>query len=219
MSSSRLEGTSITKKPLRLSKRGVIAGVGFALLVGHFAPWASHHTAALTLSAHDLAVFTNYTPGAGIFWNEWFLLPLWVSALLLAHGVGGGWGALVGLLVAALGLPSYPAILTAFRDAEHQLRFFASVLAAALSIVFAWLPKRTQTTYFALILLNGIAGVPLVGFLAVRPAIQALYGSVVAVGWGWWLTLLALLAAWGYAGATIWRSKRAKASAMASWQP
>ncbi|MCX7938644.1 MAG: hypothetical protein N2545_04310, partial [Thermoflexales bacterium] len=88
-----------------------------------------------------------------------------------------------------------------------------------LSIVFAWLPKRTQTTYFALILLNGIAGVPLVGFLIVRPAIQALYGSVVAIGWGWWLTLLALLAAWGYAGAKIYRSKRAKASAAASWQP
>ncbi len=193
-----------TQPDVPAQTRLVLSCFGFALLVAHFAPWAAHHTAALTLSAHDLAVFTNYTPGAGIFWNEWFLLPLWGAAVALAQGLRRLLGMGLGLFIAALGLPGYPAILTAFQDVEHQLRFFASLLTAVLAVIAAW---RSLSNPFraalALVMLSGMAAVPLFGFIAVRPFIRALYGSPVMLGWGWWLTLLAVGSALSYAGVTI----------------
>ena len=61
-------------------KRLSIGLSALVLLMGHLLPWAAHRTAPLTLSANDLGFFTNFTPGAGIFWNEWFYLPVWVAA-------------------------------------------------------------------------------------------------------------------------------------------
>lgn len=174
--------------------RRIYAAVGVVLLVGHFAPWAAHHTAALTLSAHDLAVFTNYTPGAGVFLNEWFLLPLWSAALLAPLGLPrSAAGLALGLGSATLGLPGYPQILVAFRDPEHQLRFFTSVAVGLGVCVLALkpLPRASVAALGAALCLA--AAVPLGGYLVVRPPIEALYGSSVGLGMGWWLTLLGVV--------------------------
>lgn len=99
--------------------------ISMLLVVAHLLPWASHATAALTLSANDLAFFTHFTPGAGIFRNEWFYLPVWVSAILLTMSTlaQGKVGRLIGLLgscaIAALALPRYQ-FLIGLRDAIRQ---------------------------------------------------------------------------------------------------
>ncbi len=72
------------------------------LLAGHMLPWAAHKTAALTLSGHELAAFTNFTPGAGVFLNEWFYLPLWASALMLSAAVAASASRLARIMGAAL---------------------------------------------------------------------------------------------------------------------
>src|SRR5690348_10491761 len=89
--------------------------VAVLLFIGHFAPWAAHKTATLTLSANELAVFTHFTPGAGIFLNQWFYLPLWSAALLfallagmVASRVNRVIAALLCAGIASLGLPGYP---------------------------------------------------------------------------------------------------------------
>ncbi|MDW8394850.1 MAG: hypothetical protein RMM31_01245 [Anaerolineae bacterium] len=186
---------------------GIVGGV---LLVGHFAPWAAHHTAALTLSAHDLAVFTNDTPGAGVFLNEWFLLPLWAAALLIPLNLRQpALGLVVGLGIAALGLPGYPQILVAFRDPEHQLRFFASVGAGLGACLLALKPPSGGFAAAAGAALCLVAAVPLGGYLVVRPMIEALYGSSVGIGLGWWLTLGSVAAGVG-ASSTQLRHKHVR---------
>ncbi len=186
------------------------------LLIGHFAPWAAHKTAALTLSAHELAVFTHFTPGAGIFLNQWFYLPLWSAALLGALLAGGmasrvnrllaGLGCAV---VASLGLPGYPQVLTAFRSPDYALQFYISIAVMALVVVAALgrlgRVRRARAAVLALVPL--LAAVPLAGYLAIKPFIEQLYGGSVGIGSGWWITLagvLAALAAWF----AEWRQRR-----------
>jgi hypothetical protein len=43
------------------------------------------------------------------------------------------------------------------------------------------------------------SGVPLLGYLSIRPALEALYGGAVGLGLGWWLTLGAILVLWAVA--------------------
>ncbi len=173
--------------------------VTLLLLVGHFAPWAAHKTAALTLSAHELAIFTHFTPGAGIFLNQWFYLPIWVVALLCAllAGMIGWWlnrfiAALLCVGLASLGLPGYPDMLTAWKTPGLQLQFFVSivVMAAAFVIALARIGRRPDVRTWAVATLPLIDAVPLTGYLMVKPAIETLYHDTLGLGWGWWLTLL-----------------------------
>ncbi len=190
----------------RLSPRFVLLVAAGLLFIGHLLPWAAHKTAALTLTGRELSPFTNLTPGAGIFLNEWFYLSLWVSAILvalvaapssgrLARGVGGA----LAVAIAALGLPPYPQILTAYMDANYRLQFAISlgVVGIVLGItVFRadGLRLRPWLAAGLLALLALGALVPWAGYLAVRPAIEQLYRDTTALGAGWWLTLAGGLA-------------------------
>jgi hypothetical protein len=178
--------------------------VTLLLFVGHFAPWAAHKTAALTLSAHELADFTHFTPGAGIFLNQWFYLPIWAVALLCALMAGpiGWWlnrlyAALACVLIASLGLPRYPDVLTAWRNPNYQLQFFISllVMVAAFVITMAHLGRRPEVRVWAAGTLPLVSVIPLVGYLMVKPAIETLYNDTLGLGIGWWLTLLGVLLA------------------------
>jgi hypothetical protein len=202
-------------------------GLPFAallLLAGHFTPWAAHKTAALTLSAHDLAVFTNFTPGAGIFLNEWFYLPLWCAALLialLARPVSRINRMLVGLfaaVVASLGLPGYPQILTAFRSADYRLQFFASLAVMGLSFALAVASKarlQPRARGMALVTLALVPAVPLAGFWVVKPPLEYLYGAPLGVGAGWWLTLAAIVLLFAL-GALHWARAKPEGSRIAA---
>ena len=165
------------------------------LLVGHFAPWAAHFTAALTRSAHELSVSTNFTPGAGVFWNEWFLLPLWSSAVLIALLAGGPpkrWLVLgFSWLVASLGLPAYPHLLTAYAHPDYRLQFFITLGTFGATFALFALGHALSTSLRVAVLLTcaSASAVPLAGYFMVKPAIEALYQGEIGIGIGWWLTL------------------------------
>lgn len=183
-----------------MNVRGATTG-GLALLLAgaHFAPWAWHKTAALTQSAHDLAISTHFTPGAGIFANQWFYVPLWVGAAIVALNLPARAAlprimlTLIALGIAQFGLPEYPK----YFEPQNLFQLIATVLVCAgvtiISFIRISLPMsswKAITTCF----LVGAAAIPLAGYLAIRPAITELYRDFVGIGAGWWLTALACLA-------------------------
>ncbi|BCX02138.1 MAG: hypothetical protein KatS3mg053_0076 [Candidatus Roseilinea sp.] len=182
----------------------------FALLFGHFLPWATHTVVPLMRSGHDLSISTNFTPGAGIFLNEWFLLPLWSAATLLALLSGAApWprralGGAFALLVASLGLPAYPHILTAYANPDYRLQFIITLGVFALIIVILLAGSLSTGLHVACFLICAVASaVPLVGYFAIKPAIEALYQSSVGIGLGWWFTLAGVALLFATAGAKI----------------
>lgn len=200
--------------------------VAVLLLAGHMLPWAQHNTAALTLSGHDLALFLNDTPHAGVFANEWFYVPAWSAGLLIAlsarraaHPAAGDepgsalWpsAALAGLgaFVAALGLPPFDKLraLTAI-PADYQLRLWASlaVMAACALIGLAREPARS----FAALPAVAANIVPVYGYSLMRWPLEQLYGNAVSFGAGWWLTAAATLAGLALAAAPIAARLRAR---------
>ncbi len=205
------------------------------LLIGHFLPWAAHPTSALTQSGHELAFSTNFTPGAGVFANEWFFVPVWCAALLLAlavrfasplpAGAGLGVGSVsrasfilrrvvfggIALVIASLGFPPYPQVLSAFRAPDYQVQFFVTLWVMAGVIALLILPARRMPRIAPalLLLMSGLLSlVPVAGFLAVKPAIETLYGGPVGLGLGWWLTLGTVLVMAVVASAKMRRSSR-----------
>lgn len=165
-----------------------------ALVVGHFAPWAQPATAALTLSAHELATFTNYTPYAGVFFNEGYLLPLWAAALMcVADARRRFLPAALAALLWLLALPGYPE-LRKLADGQSSEFTLQLVACAALLPLGVWLGARMNP---GPVVLRAVAGAGLLaastsaaGFLVVRAAaIEPLFGAPVALGWGWWCTV------------------------------
>ncbi len=181
-----------------------------ALLIGHFLPWATHTVGPLMRSGHDLSISTNATPGAGIFLNEWFLLPLWSASILLAlAGRAAPWpqralGGAFALLIASLGLPAYPHILTAYASPDYRLQFFITLGAFALIMVIILTGKLPAWARMVCLIACAItSAVPLIGYFAVKPFIEALYRSPVGVGPGWWFTLAGVALLLTAAGAKI----------------
>ncbi|RMG62409.1 MAG: hypothetical protein D6709_11730 [Chloroflexi bacterium] len=181
-----------------------------ALLIGHFLPWAAHAVAPLTRSGHDLSISTNFTPGAGIFLNEWFLLPLWSASVLMAltirnvpwpqRALGGAFA----LLIASLGLPAYPHTLTAYAQPDYRLQFFITLGVFALVIAILLTNALPTPVHAACSIACAVAStVPLIGYFAVKPSIEALYRSPVGVGAGWWFTLAGTALLFGITGARI----------------
>jgi hypothetical protein len=184
----------------------LVCAVG--LLIGHFLPWAQHKAAALTLHGHDLAIFTNFTPGAGIFLNEWFYCAVWVSGVLwslsfakrrsIFLSIIGLWFAFV---ITSLGFPTYPEILNAYSapavgGVDYRLQFYATVIFMGLNIGIFFIARKfdgqgwfNRWLSVGLIVLWLLSIVPIVGFIAVKPFIQTLYNDIVTFGSGWWLSL------------------------------
>jgi hypothetical protein len=204
------------------------------LLIGHFLPWAAHATSALTQSGHELAFSTNFTPGAGVFANEWFFVPAWCSALLLAltarstsplpTGEGSGVGSYaqidavlprilfggLALLIASLGFPPYPQVLTAFRSPDDRVQFFITLLVMAGVLALLLVPAKrmpAQAPAFIALACGVLALISVIGFLAVKPAIETLYGAPVGLGLGWWLTLATSASTIAVAGMRVTRQR------------
>ncbi len=114
---------TMTHLSIWVSALATSAGIsGVLLCVAHLLPWASHATATLTLTGNDLAFFTHFTPGAGVFRNEWFYFPVWIGAVQLARAtlyrdtLGRTCGIIGSCAIAALALPRYQ-FLIGLRDA------------------------------------------------------------------------------------------------------
>ena len=180
------------------------------MLLGHFMAWAQHKTAALTLSGHELATFTNATPNAGIFFNEGFLLPLWAAALLFVVRPGaerthasGPW-LLLAISVAALGFPAYPDLrkLISGQPSDFMWQLPISVAVMTLAVIAQRTPPSLHS---ALTTVSGVAAlIAVAGFFAIRgPALETLYHDPVIVGFGVWMTLAGGIAALAIAFVTI----------------
>ncbi|MEO6063646.1 MAG: hypothetical protein ABIQ99_17075 [Thermoflexales bacterium] len=177
--------------------------IGVAMLIGHLTTWAQHKTAALSLTGHELGEFTNFTPGAGVFANEWFYVPVWAGGLALALAAARArrpstWLTLMAAAVASaqFGLPRFER----WSNPEFRLQFAVTVacLVAVMGLgIGLRLAKRADGKASGLVMtaLPLLTVVPLVGFLVVRPFIEALYRDAVTPGIGWWLCLAASLAA------------------------
>lgn len=165
-------------------------------LAGHFAVWAQHKTAALSLSAHELGDFTNFTPGAGVFANEWFYLPVWAAGLALGIaatrarptstrlGLTG-----LGLFTAQFGLPRYER----WTNPEFRAQLLITIAVLVLILLLAaglrlLLRGDRLIVRLAAAGLPALSAVPLAGYLVVRPFIETLYRDAVGLGAGWWLT-------------------------------
>ncbi len=180
------------------------------VLLGHFTAWAQHKTAALTLSGHELATFTNATPNAGVFFNEGFMLPLWAAALLFVLRPGSektraNWPwLLLALVVTALGFPAYPELrkLMGSQPSDFMLQLPVSAAVMALAVIAQRAPPLART---ALTALAGVAALTAVaGFFAIRgPALETLYRDPIIVGFGVWMTLAGGIAALAIAFVTI----------------
>lgn len=184
-------------------------------LAGHFGVWAAHRTAALSLTGHELGEFTQFTPGAGLFANEWFYLPVWSAGLALAlaaarAGRAAAWVTLTAgaLFIAQFGIPRYERWSQS--DFQPQLAATAAVM---VGIVLTSLVVRLSSTSNAFPLRLAAAGLPLLsvipiaGYLAVRPFIETLYRDTVGLGAGWWLTLAAVVAAGAQTALTVHLSR------------
>ncbi len=177
--------------------------IGASMLIGHLTAWAQHKTAALSLTGHELGEFTNFTPGAGVFANEWFYVPVWAGGLALALAAArarrpSAWLALMAAAVATaqFGLPRFER----WTNPEFRLQLAVTVVClvavTALGIGLR-LAKRAdaKAPRMAMAALPMLAIVPLIGFLVVRPFIETLYRDAVTPGVGWWLCLMASAAA------------------------
>src|SRR5512144_60818 len=100
---------------------------------GYFGPWVWHKAAGLNLSADDLGEWIKFLPawksGQLPVMRELFYLPIWLTSIVLALSV----------LLVFTPLPKYPELLSAFREPEFMLTFWATMVALLLSVVFAFL--------------------------------------------------------------------------------
>ncbi len=184
--------TTVTSK-IERPAIGLIAAL--ALFALHLAPWAAHHSAALTQSAHDLAISTRFTPGAGQFRAELFLLPAWCAGWILAALAGAAIGGPRRMLLMLLStgciaytLPEYPRYL----QPEFRAQTVLAVLAGVLALIAFWLSSRAlpaRMLLLANLAIGLMLAVPLFGLWWVRQPLTALLGSPVVPGWGWWGTV------------------------------
>jgi hypothetical protein len=184
----------------RPSRDALTPVIGVTMVIGHLTAWAQHKTAALTLTGHELGEFTNFTPGAGVFANEWFYLPVWAAGLALALAAARArrpsvWLGLMALAAGAaqFGLPR----LERWTNPEFRLQFAATIVCLFAIAMLGFglrLAKRadSKSIQLAASALPLLTVIPLAGFFVARSAIEALYRDTLAPGIGWWLCALGL---------------------------
>jgi hydrogenase/urease accessory protein HupE len=163
---------------------------------GYFGPWVWHKAAGLNLSADDLGEWTKFLPawkaGQLPVLRELFYLPIWLTAIglgLMAGRLKAWLWKIVVLIVALIlvftPLPKYPELLSAYREPEFMLTFWATVVALLLTVFFtsfgARLPNRVEAILWILI---GIAAALFAPWMFGRamPDIERLYRY--SIGWG-----------------------------------
>ncbi len=179
--------------------RSVLLIALVAALAGYFGPWLWHPAVAFRYSADDLAEFVKFMPalrsGQAPITRELFFLPLWLAAFGLALWLGRymkrGWLRwLVGLVIvyaAIWPMPAYPFILDAYRSPEFGASFWGSGIAAVLCAAALAIGGRLADRAAALAwIVVGMAGATIapVAFSQLKPALDALHGWAMSLGWG-----------------------------------
>jgi len=182
--------------------------VGWLLAaVGYYGPWISHPAAALTLSGVDLGEFVKFLPGVldgslKVARQSFYLPALAVvgsiALLIGARRLRYPW--LLRLLVLGLAVPVSVQLLppawspTTLMSAEFRVQTIALGICWLLLGGF-WLLGRLPPWLSGSV--SAVLSVAAMGFSAwqfwaVKPEIDAVYGSPPPVGWGFYLCMTGL---------------------------
>jgi hypothetical protein len=168
----------------------------FLIGAGYFGPWVWHKAAGLILSADDLGEWIKFLPawksGQLPVMRELFYLPIWLTSIGLGLMAGRIKSRLWKLIVLGLSvllvftpLPKYPELLSAFREPEFTLTFWATMIALLLSVLFTFfgarLPDRVEAILWIAIGLAAALFAPWM-FGRAMPDIERLYRY--SIGWG-----------------------------------
>ena len=187
----------------------MVAFIGLAIaIVGYWAPWVDHFTAALVIPGFDLAEYVKFLPevraGTVPVIRELFYLPAPVAGLCLGLIVGRrrrglpAWCAiLLAIIAACLALVVAPPpdfIIRFPQDGGLRAEWGrqAALSAAGFLAVAAALIWARHLRRWIAVLLNSLSAIigtaiPLWQFFALRPAIDRVYHKPVVLGWGLWL--------------------------------
>ncbi len=186
---------------MRRSQACWSASLAAALILaaaGYWGPWVSHRAAALVIPGLDLAEYVKFLPeyrsGRLHVAREGFYLPLltlslalsalswresvrWPTALRVV-----GWLASISTALAMLPPAWSPAVL---RLPEFRVQVIAIGICLAAAIIMPLWRRRISWLAWAITVLSIVAAViPIGQFLAIRPALDRIYGRPIAVGWG-----------------------------------
>jgi hypothetical protein len=163
---------------------------------GYFGPWVWHKAAGLNLSADDLGEWIKFLPawksGQLPVMRELFYLPIWLTSIglgLMAGRIQSRWWKIAVLVLAVIlvftPLPKYPELLSAYREPEFALTFWATMMALLLSVAFTFLGSRLPERVEAILwIVIGIAAALFAPWMFGRamPDIEQLYRY--SIGWG-----------------------------------
>jgi hydrogenase/urease accessory protein HupE len=168
----------------------------FLIGAGYFGPWVWHKAAGLNLSADDLGEWIKFLPawksGQLSVTRELFYLPIWLTSIGLGLMAGRikAWpwklvALAVSLVLVLTPLPKYPELLSAYREPEFRLTFWATMAALLLSVAFtflgAQLPDRVEAILWIMIGVSAALFAPWM-FGRALPDIDRLYHYT--IGWG-----------------------------------
>ncbi len=196
------------RAPLPRLLRWMVPLGALLALAGYFGPWVDHRAAGLVITGLDLGEYVKFLPevrsGALRVWRLGYYLPLIAVSLALslyAFRPEPAFGRFVRLLllvpaaVAALNLlpPAWTPPLLLTPEFRTQTALLALCLLALLSSPFlALLPGLLPALLVPLLAAAALA-VPVAQFLAIRPAVAALYAAPLRTGWGPWVMGAGLL--------------------------
>jgi hydrogenase/urease accessory protein HupE len=168
----------------------------FLIGAGYFGPWVWHKAAGLNLSADDLGEWIKFLPawklGQLPVMRELFYLPIWLTSIGLGLMAGRikawPWKLVVlalSLVLVLTPLPKYPELLSAYREPEFRLTFWATMVALTMSVIFAVfggrLPDRVEASLWIVIGSAAALFAPWM-FGRAMPDIDRLYHY--SIGWG-----------------------------------
>jgi len=207
----------------RLTPVRLLLPVGWLLAaVGYYGPWISHPTAALTLSGVDMGEFVKFLPGVldgslkavrQLFYLPSLAVVVSVALLIGARRLRYPWP--FRLLVVGLTMPISVQLLppawspSSLMSAEFRLQTIALGICWLLLAGF-WLlgrlPPWLSGSVSAVLSLAAV-GFPAWQYLAVKPEIDAVYGTPPSVGWGFYLCMAGLVVIIAGCLILVWRTR------------
>lgn len=181
----------------------IVAGLALA---GYFGPWVPHPAAGLVITGLDLAEYVKFLPevmaGQIALLREAFYAPLAAGSLIASllssrRALLRGLRVLLLLAAAVLALGMLP---PAWSPATLRLPEFR-IQTVAILVCLAVVPLTALIRYVPDRLAWGVTGILAVpaavwaawSFLQVKPAIEAVYNAKLALGWGFWASLVGWL--------------------------
>lgn len=193
-----------------------------AASVGYYGPWIDHPTAALTLSGVDMGEFVKFLPGVldgslpvtrQIFYLPPLAVVVGVALLAGSRRLRYPWPAslLMTLLAVPVSLQLLPPAWSPARLVTPEFRLQTIALGVSwLLLAGCWLLGRLPPP-LAGALGGGVSLAALAlsawQFLAVKPAIDQVYGRPPGIGWGFFLCLAGLGVVATACALLVWRTR------------